>query len=211
VEGAQEMIVNEVSRELAALVSVASLTMVAIAVSILRHYWDRFEDHRLRLSRSVWKTTCRVGLIISLCLIVLLVVYAFFRIRKPDYASVMWMPLLFGLLFLPSLLVLIDFNIRRKIKKQIVGKLEPHTLFYFIALSSMAVSIVSNIIALLGVAPAMLSITVGPFDPGGFEWAKWSLVIGIIGFSLSIIYFGIAFVLDKAEQWKNKLPKEKQK
>jgi hypothetical protein len=75
----------------------------------------------------------------------------------------------------------------------------------------MAVSVVSNIIALLGVVPAMLSMTVGPFNPGSFEWGKWTLAIAIIGFSLSIIYFGIAFVLDKAEQWKNKLPKEKQK
>jgi hypothetical protein len=62
VEGGQEMIVDEVSRELAALVSVVSLAVIAIAVSILRHYWDTFEHHRLILSRSAWETTRRVWL-----------------------------------------------------------------------------------------------------------------------------------------------------
>ena len=67
-EGGKEMpvIVDEVTRELAALVSIVSLAMVGIIVGIFPHCWNRFKHYRLTLSPSVWKATYR--LVPLLCL-----------------------------------------------------------------------------------------------------------------------------------------------
>jgi hypothetical protein len=77
------VIVDEVSRELAALVSVVSLAMVGIIVGISPHCWNRFKHYRLTLSPSVWKATCR--LVPLLCLPILLILaFTFFIFENPN-------------------------------------------------------------------------------------------------------------------------------
>jgi uncharacterized membrane protein len=75
----------------------------------------------------------------------------------------------------------------------------------------MAVSVFFNIVALIGVSPKMLLISVGPLEPEDFEWAKWGLLIGIFAFSIGITFFGITLAVDKARQLNNKVPKDSQK
>lgn len=202
------IIVDEVSRELAALVSVVSLVMIGIIVGIFPHCWNRFKHYRLTLSPSVWKATC--WLVPLLCLPILLILaFAFFNVETLNH-----MPKIFILslvvIFLLLALIYIGVTIKRKIKKQIVSEAEPHTLFYFTALSYMAVSVFSNIIALIGVSPTMLLISLGSFEAGDFLWANWILLIGILAFSVGITVFGITLAVDKARQLNNKVPKENQ-
>jgi uncharacterized membrane protein YgdD (TMEM256/DUF423 family) len=207
------IVVDEVTRELAALVSIVSLAMVGIIVGIFPHCWNRFKHYRLTLSPSVWKVTWR--LVPLLCLPILLILaFAFFNIETLNRMPDIFILFLGGIFLLLVLLVLIDIGvtIKRKIKKQIVGKAEPHTFtyLYFTALSYMAFSVFSNIIALIGVSPAMLLIDIGPFRPEDFEWGKWFLYIGIFAFCGGITFFGITLAVDKARQLNNKVPKENQ-
>jgi hypothetical protein len=202
------VIVDEVSRELAALVCVVSLAMIGIIVGIFPHCWNRFKHYRLTLSPSVWKATWR--LVPLLCLPILLILaYAFFNIETLNRMPNIFILFLCGI-FLLLALIYIGVTIKRKIKKQIVSEAEPHTLFYFTALSYMAVSVFFNVVALIGVSPKMLLISVGPLEPEDFEWAKWILVIGIFAFTMGITFFGITLAVDKARQLNNKVPKENQ-
>jgi hypothetical protein len=197
-EGGQEMpiIVDEVSRELAALVSVVSLVMIGIIVGIFPHCWNRFKHYRLTLSPSVWKATC--WLVPLLCLpILLMLAYAFFSVETLNHMPNIFI-LFLCVIFLLLALIYIGITIKRKIKRQIVSEAEPHTLFYFIALSYMAVSVFSNIIALIGVSPTMLLISLGSFEAGDFVWANWILLIGIFAFTIGITVFGITLAVDKA-------------
>ncbi|MGA8848675.1 MAG: hypothetical protein WB564_02475 [Dehalococcoidia bacterium] len=192
------IIVDEVTRELAALVSVVSLVMVGIIVGIFPHCWNRFKHYRLTLSPSVWKATC--WLVPLLCLPILLILaFAFFNVETLNHMPDIFI-LFLGGIFLLLALIYIGVTIKRKIKKQIVSKAEPHTLLYFTALSYMAVSVFSNIIALIGVSPKMLLISMGSLEPEDFEWAKWILLIGIFAFSVGITVFGITLAVDKAKQ-----------
>jgi len=75
------VIVDEVSRELAALVSIVSLAMIGIIVGIFPHCWNRFKHYRLTLSPSVWKATYR--LVPLLCLPILLILAFAFLVLKP--------------------------------------------------------------------------------------------------------------------------------
>jgi len=207
------VIVDEVSRELAALVSVVSLAMIGIVVGIFPRCWNRFEHYRLTLSPSVLKATWR--LVPLLCLPILLILaFAFFNIETLNRMPDIFILFLGGMFLLLVLLVLIDIGVRikRKIKKQTVSKAEPHTFtyLYFTALSYMAFSVFSNIIALTGVSPAMLLIDIGPYGPENFEWGKWFLYIGIFAFCVGIPFFGITLAVDKARQLSNKAPKENQ-
>jgi hypothetical protein len=216
-EAGEEMpvvIADEISHELAALVSVASLAMIGIIVAIFPHCWDRFEHYRVTLSPSVWKATCR--LVALSCLPILLILaYAFFNIETLNRMPDVFILFLGGVFLLLVLLVVIDIGvgIKRKIKKQIASKAEPHTytLLYSIALSYMAVGVLSNIIALIGVSPTMLLIETGPFGAEDFQWAKWSVLIGIFAFSVAITFFCVTLAVDKARQSKNRFPEDNQK
>jgi hypothetical protein len=203
------IVVDEVTRELAALVSIVSLAMVGIIVGIFPHCWNRFKHYRVTLFPSVWKATCR--LVALLCLPILLILaFTFFSVETPNHMPNIFILFLCGI-FLLLALIYIGVVIKRKIKKQIVSEAEPHTLFYFTALSYMAASVFFNIVALIGVSPKMLLISVGSLEPEDFEWAKWGLLIGIFAFSIGIIFFGITLAVDKARQLNNKVPKENQK
>lgn len=202
------VIVNEPTCELAALVSIVSLAMIGIIIGIFPHCWNRFKHYRVTLSPSVWKATC--WLVPLLCLPILLILaFAFFSVETLNY-----MPNIFirfsGAIGLLLAIIYIGVTIKRKIKKQIVSEAEPHTLFYFTALSYMAVSVFSNIIALLGVSPTMLLISLGSFEAGDFVWANWILLIGIFAFTIGITVFGTTWAVDKARQLNNKVPKEHQ-
>jgi len=202
------VIVDEVTRELAALVSLVSLAMVGIIVGIFPHCWNRFKHYHLTLSPSVWKATC--WLVPLLCLPILVILaFTFFSVETPNYMPNIFILFLCGI-FLLLALIYIGVTIKRKIKKQIVSEAEPHTLFYFTALSYMAVSVFFNIVALIGVSPKMLLISVGSLEPEDFEWAKWGLLIGIFAFTIGITVFGITLAVDKARQLNNKVPKENQ-
>ncbi len=205
------MILDEVSnRELAALVSVASLAMIGIAFGILFYYWRRFEYHRLRISQSAWKGTSRYG-VISLVLPNLgVLVYGLLSMRGVGHLPDIWIPLVIGLwLLLPSV-CLTDLAVRTKIKKQTV-EFDTCTFFGFIGVCYMATSVFFNVLALNGVVPTMLSITLGPLDAADFELGRWCLIVAILSFSFGIILFGTFFFIDRMEQWKNKIPEENQK
>jgi hypothetical protein len=211
VEGGQEMpvvIVDEVTRELAALVAVVSLAMIGIIFGIFPHCWNRFKHYRLTLSPSVWKATWWLVQLLYVPILVILA-YAFFNIETLNRMPSIFIIFLCGI-FLLLALIYIGVTVKRKIKRQIVSEAEPHTLFYFTALSYMAVSVFSNIIALIGVSPKMLLISLGSLSPEDFEWAKWILVIGIFAFTMGITFFGITLAVDKARQLNNKVPKENQ-
>ena len=202
------VIVDEVTRELAALVAVVSLAMIGIIFGIFPHCWNRFKHYRLTLSPSVWKATWWLVQLLYVPILVILA-YAFFNIETLNRMPSIFIIFLCGI-FLLLALIYIGVTVKRKIKRQIVSEAEPHTLFYFTALSYMAVSVFSNIIALIGVSPKMLLISLGSLSPEDFEWAKWILVIGIFAFTMGITFFGITLAVDKARQLNNKVPKENQ-
>jgi hypothetical protein len=190
------VIVNEPTCELAALVSIVSLAMIGIIVGIFPHCWNRFKHYRLTLSPSVWKATYR--LVSLLCLPILLILaFAFFNVETLNHMPNIFILFLCGI-FLLLALIYTGVTIKRKIKKQIVSEAEPHTLFYFTALSYMAVSVFSNIIALIGVSPTMLLISLGSLEAEDFLWANWILLIGIFAFTIGITVFGITLAVDKA-------------
>ena len=203
------MILNEVSREVAALVAIVSIAMVAICVNILPHCWHRFEDRFRTLSLSVRKSTSRF--VPWLCLpILLLFVYAWLSERRPDYMPGMFILVLGGTALL-VFLIEIGVAIKRKIKKQIAVKAEPYTLAYLTALYYMLISVLLNVFALIGVSPTMLLIDIGPFGPENFAWGRWFLYIGIYAFIVGITLFGATYAIDRAGQRNNKFPEEGQK
>ena len=200
------MISDDVSRELAALVSVVSLGMIAIVVNILRHSWNRFEHHFLRLSPSVRKATFRDVLFLHWPILLLLVV-AYFGVRSPDYTPEIVILSLFGTIIILAIISIV-LLIKRRIKKQTFIKSDTYTLCYYTALSYMVFSVVLNLFALGGVAPTMLLIKTGPFGPQNFEYAKWCLYIGIFIFSFGIVLFGFTLAFDRASNWKKQVAKE---
>ena len=205
------MNLNDVSRELAALVAVVSIAMVVINVNILRYCWNRFEPNRLNLSRPVWRLTSSIGLFVVFVPMSVLLLFVLYRVESQDYLIVcVFKVVVLVVLMLSGLLLLINIGIaiKRKIKKKVIIEIDSNTVFYFAALLYMVFSVFFNIGALIGVSPTMLLLTIGPFEPANFEWGKWCLYIGIFSFSVGIILFGLGFLFDRVEQWKNKLPKD---
>ena len=209
------MNLNDVSRELAALVAVVSIAMVATNVNILRCCWSRFETNWVNLSRPVWRFTSSVALFAGFAPISLLILFVLYRVENQNYLIVsvfkvvaVVVLLLFGLL----LLVNVGIAMKSKIKKKIIIELDSNTGFYFAALLYMVFSVFFNIGALIGVSHTMLLLTIGPFEPVYFdEWGKWWLYIGTFAFAVGLGLFGIGFLFDKGGQWKNKLSKDNQK
>jgi hypothetical protein len=194
-------IVDEISRELAALVAVVSLAMIGISVRLLPRCWDRFQQYFQALSPSAKKSALPllafshlpiVWAVISVCLTVT------FHALLPDITI-----LVVIVTALLVFLIEIGAGIKRRIKKQTVvkiGKMEFYAPYYFTALSHMTLSVFFNIGALIGVSPAMLLIDIGPVGPENYEWGKWFLYIGIFAFCVGIIIFGLTLALDKVKQ-----------
>ncbi len=201
------MTVDEISRELAALVAVFSLAMIAIAIGLLRQFWTRFERLRLNLSPSQWAATYRMALTILICAIVVLLLYISLRIQNPDYVLPRWL-LPVGFFGAPILILAIDIVVRSKVKKQPVADADANTYYYLTALSLMSFSVLFNIAAVIGVTPSMLLIKWGPLEAESFEWSKWILIIAIMFFFGGILLFATAFILEKTREWKKRLPKD---
>ncbi len=200
------MISDEIPRELAALVSVVALAMIGIVATIIKHSWNKFEHHFLTLTPSIRRATFRDVLFLYWPILILLIV-AYFGVKSPEYVPELFILSSVGVTLI-LMLIAIGLIIKRRIKKQILVKSEGYTLSYFTALSCMAFSIMFNLFALGGVSSTMLLIKTGPFGPENFEYAKWSLFIGILIFSFGIVIFGITSAFDRASKWKGQLPKE---
>ena len=191
-------IIDEPSRELAALVAVVSLAMIGISVHLLPKCWDRFQHYFRPLSLAARKSALRLLALLHLP-IVWAAIFAVLSVECPNY-----MPDIFWLVFagtlLLALLVEAGLTIKRRIKKQIVVKVEPFAMAYSTALFYLGHSIWLNISALIGVSSTMLLIDIGPGGYENFEWGKWFLFIAIFTFCVGIIEFGFTLALDKARQ-----------
>jgi len=200
--------VPEVSRELAALVAVVSLAMVAISVRLLPPCWRRFQYYLRTLSSPARKSAFRLLVLLHLP-IVWAAVFAGLSVKFPDYMPDIFMFVFIGTVLL-VLLIEIGVAIKRKIKKQIAVKVEPRALAYTTALSYLAHSVWLNIVAIIGVSPTMLLIDIGPFGAENFEWGKWFLYIAIFAFCVGTIMFGLTLAFDKAMHSNDKGQEENQ-
>lgn len=197
-------IIDETSRELAALVAVVSLAMIGIGVHLLPKCWDRVQHYFRKISVPRRKLALPL-LMYSHLPIAWLAEFAYLSARLGEYKPDIFIPVFAGTALL-ALLIHGCVVIKTKIKKQTVvkiSKVESYAVVYYTALTYTALSIALNMAALAGVAPTMLMIDIGPFRPENFEVGKWCLYIAIFIFSVGIIMFGMTLALDKSRQRKD--------
>ncbi len=205
---------NDVSRELAALVAVVSVAMIATNVNVLRCCWDRFQVNWVRLSRPVWRFTSSVALFAGFAPTSLLILFVVYRAENQNYSIVSVfkvVPVVVLLLFGLLLLVNIGLAMKSRIKKKITIGLDPKTGFYFAALSYIVFSMFFGACALICVSHTILLLTIGPFKPVYFdEWGKWFLYMGTSAFAAGLLFFGIGFLFDKVARGKKKFSRDSQ-
>ena len=191
-------VTNETSRELAALVAVVSLAMIAISVHLLPRSFNRFQHYFGALSPSARKSALPI-LALTHLPILWVVIFAVLSIECTNR-----MPGIFWLVFAGTLVLVLlikgGLAIKRRTKKQIAVRVEPFPIAYTVALSYLALSVFLNIFALIGVSSSMLMIDIGPGGYENFEWGKWFLFIAIFTFCVGIIEFGLTLALDRARQ-----------
>lgn len=201
---------DDLAQAIAGLVAVVSLAMIAIAVGMLRHSWHRFEQHRRKLSWATWKATGSLGLFILVLPTGLLFLWALFSTQHQDLPSLIVSRVLTIILVVLVGLFAMRSNgvrLRRRTKAHILVPAEYHTLWHFAALCYLALSIILNAFALVGVSHTMLLIEIAAAY-ANFEFARWLLMLAVYAFLVGIVLLGTAFAIDKATQWKNELPKD---
>lgn len=205
---------NDVSRELAALIAVVSVVMIAANVNVLRCSWDRFQANWVRLSRPVWRFTSSVALFAGFAPTSLLILFVVYRAENQNYLIVSIfkvVPIVVLISFGLLLLVNIGIATKCRIKKKIIIEFDPKSGFYFIALSYIVFSMFFGACALICVSNTILLLTIGPFDPEYFdEWGKWFLYMGSSAFAAGLLFFGIGFLSDKVARGKKKFSRDNQ-
>jgi len=192
------MAVDELTRAIAGLVAVVSLAMIGIGVRLLPQCWYRFQHYLRQLSLPVRKSAFPL-LALAHLPFVWAVIFACLSVKLPNYMPGIFLLIVAGTALL-VFLISIGVAIKRKIKKQTVVKIKigSYAVAYTTALSYMALSVFLNLVALIGVAPSMLLIDIGPVRPENFEWGKWFLYIAIFTFIVGISMFGLTLAFDKA-------------
>lgn len=166
---------------MAALVTVVSIALVGTAAILLSPAWKGFEQRFLKLSSLERKTVLRNTLILLCPILILLGTETVVGVYWPNLVQVavfLIMLLLAAIAVLSTPVVLI----LRRIKKTKPQKPDELSLLYFIALSFLALCIMCNLLALIGVTPTMLMIEIGPYGPDNFNWGRWMVLDGVFFF-----------------------------
>lgn len=198
---------QDITRELAALVTVVSIALVGTAAILLSPAWKGFEQRFLKLSSLERKTVLRNTLILLCPILILLGTETVVGVYWPNLVQVavfLIMLLLAAIAVLSTPVVLI----LRRIRKTKPQKPDELSLLYFIALSFLALCIMCNLLALIGVTPTMLMIEIGPYGPDNFNWGRWMVLDGVFFFVCGIWTLGFAYIDDRTRLWKTKKDSE---
>ena len=195
---------QDVTRELAALVAIVSMTLVGTSVILLRPAWRGFEQRFLKLQPIERKAVIKNTSLLVVPILILIGIATAVGVYRPDLvqAAVFFVMLLIAAIaILSTPVVLILRRVRKAPKPQ---KPDELSLIYFAALIFLTLCIICSLFALIGVTPTMLMIEIGPYDPDNFNAARWMAQDGVFFFVCGILMLGFAYIDDKTRLWKAK-------
>ena len=195
---------QDVTRELAALVAIVSMTLVGTSVILLRPAWRGFEQRFLKLQSIERKTVIKNTSLLVIPILILTGTATAVGVYWPDLvqAAIFFVMLLLAaiaLLSTPVVLIL-----RRVRKAQKPRKLDELSFMYFTVLIFLTLCIICSLFALIGVTPTMLMIEIGPYDPDNFNAARWMAQDGVFFFVCGILMLGVVYIDERTSLWKAK-------
>lgn len=200
-----------VTQQLAALVAVASIAIIGVAILLISPAWKGFENTSFGLTAPEKRVINRILRLFFGPLLLFIFITNFIGV----YAPALFQPaarILYLLILVIWIISIITSQIFKWMRKsQPSPKVESLPFLYRTTLVWFALCILFCLIALLGVAPTMLNIEIGPFNQDNYNWARWFLFNGITYFVIGVFSFASTYLFQRIKVRKQANDIEKKK
>ena len=193
---------QSVTQQLAALVAVVSVAILAVAILLVSTAWRGFNQTFKNLINLQKKAIYRFTFLYFGLFLIFLFVTDFVGVYAPDWVQ----PIGRSLFLLIWVIVFVSFGISAIVKRGDKGKQEPiiesmpqPALLYTITLVWIILCISFCLIALFGVSQTMLNIEIGPYNQDNYNWGVWFLENGILFFIFSVVGLGLTNIIQKID------------
>jgi len=204
---------QSVTQQLAALVAVVSIAILAVAILLVPSTWNGLNQAFIRLNNlqknAIYKFT---SLYFGLFLLFLFIT-DFVGVYDPA-----WVQPVGRFLFLMIWVIVMAYFVissivkwKRKDDQEHTHLIEQIPLLYVITLVWVVLCILFCLVALFGVSQSMLNIEIGPYNQDNYSWGIWFLENGILFFIISVVSLGFTYIVQKIDLGKQIAEKPKNK